>query len=888
MAINIGPKIGIDGEKAFRDEIQKIGQQLKVLDSEMELVTARFAENSNSQDALQAQFNILSKQTEAQKKGLAQLEAGLQSAAEKYGESSTEALKWQRSLNKANVDLLNMEKQLDNTRRALITTDDETNELLKNFKDLNSLERFDQELKTLDSQMKLVTASFASNGKSQEALAAKADILNKKIETQRNRLESMMYGLGAANIEYGKNSTESLKWQQSINEAIVELDQMTNELEATEAEMNGAADATGDMEKATVDAGDAAEETGSRFGGLGTALKTVAGLAAATAASVAAATGKLVKDVVSSFSELEQNTGGAEAVFGEYASAIQKTGEEAYKNLGVSQSEYLATANKMGALFQGSGIEQQASLELTEQAMQRAADMASVMGIETSAALEAVAGAAKGNFEMMDNLGVAMNATSIEAYAVGKGLDFVWNEASQADKVQVAMQMFFEKTEQYAGNFARESEKTISGSMGMLKASVKSLTAGLGNAGADMTNLAGNVVTSFLAMVNNITPVIRNIVSAVPAVIQQIASGLVSAAPALLATVSEVFTSVLTTLNESLPQLLPVIMSALTMVANTLIENLPLLMDTSLQILLGLIDSVSENFPALIPMVVQAVLTIAQGLIDNIDQIIAAGFDLLKGLAKGLIDALPVLIDAAPDLIAGIIDGMISALPEIVASAGEIIGSLIQGILKALPKLLQNAPKIITTIIDGIKGFLFKIGDIGKNIIEGLWEGIKSMGDWLWVKISGFFGSVWDGICDFFGISSPSKEMAWVGEMLNRGLAEGIQDTEALSIHAAEQMGKAVTDAVSGIRGDITVGAQLSDNLRPVYDAVTMQTPTTEAVAYNAAAGMVNGMQAAIQNATAPVKLEIPIVIDGMEFSRAIIPDLREVMRANPEVDIRI
>lgn len=249
---------------------------------------------------------------------------------------------------------------------------------------------------------------------------------------------------------------------------------------------------------------------------------------------MAAATGKLVKDVVSSFSELEQNTGGAEAVFGEYASAIQKTGEEAYKNLGVSQSEYLATANKMGALFQGSGIEQQTSLELTEQAMQRAADMASVMGIETSAALEAVAGAAKGNFEMMDNLGVAMNATSIEAYAVGKGLDFVWNEASQADKVQVAMQMFFEKTEQYAGNFARESEKTISGSMGMLKASVKSLTAGLGNAGADMTNLAGNVVTAFLAMVNNITPVIRNIVSAVPAVIQQIASGLVSAAPALL------------------------------------------------------------------------------------------------------------------------------------------------------------------------------------------------------------------------------------------------------------------------------------------------------------------------------------------------------------------
>jgi hypothetical protein len=47
--------------------------------------------------------------------------------------------------------------------------------------------------------------------------------------------------------------------------------------------------------------------------------------------------------------------------------------------MGTSQSEYLATANKMGALFQGSGVDQQRSLELTTQAMQRAADMASVM-----------------------------------------------------------------------------------------------------------------------------------------------------------------------------------------------------------------------------------------------------------------------------------------------------------------------------------------------------------------------------------------------------------------------------------------------------------------------------------------------------------------------------
>ena len=177
--------------------------------------------------------------------------------------------------------------------------------------------------------------------------------------------------------------------------------------------------------------------------------------------------------------------------------------------MGVSQSEYLATANKMGALFQGSGLEQQKSLEITEKAMQRAADMASVMGIDMKVALDSVAGAAKGNFTMMDNLGVAMNATNIEAYALAKGLDFTWATATQAEKAEIAMQMFFENTEQYAGNFAKESTETISGSIGLLQAAITSFTGGLGNADADMQNLTANLVEAFRAVVANIVPIIK-------------------------------------------------------------------------------------------------------------------------------------------------------------------------------------------------------------------------------------------------------------------------------------------------------------------------------------------------------------------------------------------
>ena len=126
-------------------------------------------------------------------------------------------------------------------------------------------------------------------------------------------------------------------------------------------------------------------------GKLGTAMKL--GLISAVA-GIGAVVGKAIMEG----GELEQNLGGTEAVFGDFAKNIQASASEAYKNMGMSASDYMATANKMGSLFQGSGLDQQKSLDMTSKAMQRAADVASVMGVDTSMAMESIAGAAKGNF----------------------------------------------------------------------------------------------------------------------------------------------------------------------------------------------------------------------------------------------------------------------------------------------------------------------------------------------------------------------------------------------------------------------------------------------------------------------------------------------------------
>ena len=91
------------------------------------------------------------------------------------------------------------------------------------------------------------------------------------------------------------------------------------------------------------------------------------------------AMGALTVKALNMSGDLEQNMGGSEQVFKEYATKMQETAKNAFSNMGLSTNDFLGTANKMGALFQGAGFSIQESSELSTKAMQRAADVASIM-----------------------------------------------------------------------------------------------------------------------------------------------------------------------------------------------------------------------------------------------------------------------------------------------------------------------------------------------------------------------------------------------------------------------------------------------------------------------------------------------------------------------------
>ena len=119
----------------------------------------------------------------------------------------------------------------------------------KEFK--KALSEINQSFKVLGSEMKLVSSQFDKNDKSVQALSARNTVLNKEIEAQKNKVETLRAALRNAADSFGENDRRTQNWQIQLNNAEAALNSMERELsdneraiEALSREETDAADAT--------------------------------------------------------------------------------------------------------------------------------------------------------------------------------------------------------------------------------------------------------------------------------------------------------------------------------------------------------------------------------------------------------------------------------------------------------------------------------------------------------------------------------------------------------------------------------------------------------------------------------------------------------------------
>lgn len=504
-------------------------------------------------------------------------------------------------------------------------------------------------------------------------------------------------------------------------------------------------------------------------------------IAAGMAAGAAGIVG-LTTQMLKSSAELEQQLGGSEAVFGQYASTIQEQAKTAYKNAGLSQNEFLQGANKMGSLFQGAGFDVQSSMKMSGESMQRASDIASIMGISTTDALDAVTGMAKGNFTMMDNLGVAMNDTAIGAYALSKGINKSTSEMSIQEKVGLAQQMFMEKTAKYAGNYAKEND-TLSGSINTTKKAFDNFLSG----GGDIGDFVDSLVNTIEIAVPKIVEILPKIVSGLGSVLSALVPALAKALPVLIPA-----------LIGAVQGLIQALITALPTIIQSLLAALPMFISAFIQLFLALVQAL----PQIIQIIAAAIPQVIKALVDGLTNPQA-----LTAMIMGAIQLFLAIITALPTIIVALVNALPVIIENIVKTltSTQFINMMINASIQLFMAIIKAIPQILGSLIGAVGKILGVFGDvlspsnlgrIGGDMIKGLWNGIKDLAGWVMDKIKGFGKDIMDGIKGFFGIHSPSTVFAEIGMNLNRGLAKGLDASAGL---VTKSMNSMTDDALSAV-----------------------------------------------------------------------------------------
>lgn len=458
--------------------------------------------------------------------------------------------------------------------------------------------------------------------------------------------------------------------------------------------------------------------------GIATAGKAIAGATVAAGAAVA----KITTSAISAYSDYEQMVGGVKTLFGanemslqEYAKSVGKTVEEtkssynelikaqnivlqdaadAWKDVGMSANEYMENATSFAAsLKQSLGGDSVKAAEKTKIALTDIADNANKMGTDMGSLTWAYQGFAKQNYTMLDNLKLGYGGTKQEMerlLADAEKLTGVKYDISKYGDIVDAIHAI--QTEMnVTGTTAKEAMSTIQGSAGMLKSAWQNLLTGLPDEEADVGKLISNFSTALNALINNVSPRIKQALPAIAKALnslnKQVVPILMSNIKDLVPYIADGIVSIISTIGAILPDLLtsaidlveilaPKLINSLADIGKTLGAALPSIGNSLVKLATDAINYVANNFDGIIKGVGNFISTAANSILspENVSSIFKAVTNLITSAASWIADPenIDKIISAAGKLFGGIVDGLEDAWPAISAKITSTIDDIVK------------------------------------------------------------------------------------------------------------------------------------------------------------------------------------------------------------------
>lgn len=632
----------------------------------------------------------------------------------------------------------------------------------------SSLSAINSQLKALGGEMKTVISAFSGMENSEEATAAKSDVLQRsiaasvqKIETlkaqsdrAKEKLSALADELENAKREFGENSEQALRAQNAYNRQVVAVNNLESQINRATTEMNRFGDEMRDLGNETGNLEEDFQNAGNGALTFGDVLK--ANVLSQAIISGVKAVASAVKDMAGDFIESAAAVKAESSMFEQTFGSMQKEASEAIGNVAENSGILETRLNTLGAQIfafaRSSGGNAAESMDLMKKSLQATADAAAYYDRSLEDTAESMQSFLKGNFANDAALGVSCAETTRNAQAMelfGKK----YNDLSEIQKQETLLQMVLDA-------------QKLSGAMGQAAREADGWENVQGNLSEAWRQFQANVGARFL---ESLVPVIQDVTEK----LTEMTAGVDW-----------------TAFSESISGFV----SAIVDNGSTIIS---------------LIAGIASGFLA------WNVAGMIMGVVGAVDEFKKANETATT--AQALFNA---VMGANPAVkIASIVLGLVSALVVFIATNEEARAKLIAvwnaiksgvgGAIERIKALAGELKAKFQEVLEWFKGIPARMKAIGSNLLTGLWSGISDKVAWLKGKVSGVVDKIksWFTGKAGFDTHSPSKWTEKIGGWVMDGMGNGFENNSTAiraARKAANSIKDAITDEISKVNAEIS------------------------------------------------------------------------------------
>lgn len=741
----IKTKLAFDGEAEYKAACKELNSNLKLLGSEMKLVTAEYKNNATSTEALKAKQDVLQRTYNEQAKKVAETEKALKAMQDAQGENSEGAKRLETALNQQKTALANTKNALEDTDKALEEAE-------------KSADEFGNEVEESGKQADDASGRFGNFG---SILGSIGGAVAKGVGAMGVAAAGAATALAGLTVSGGEYADEVLTISANTGIASESVQKYKYALNFIDGDLNTLTKTIEKNKQRMGDAADGNKTYAAAYEKLGVSIKNADGSFRDSEEvywDVIDALGQVTDEVERDNLAMDLLGKGSQEL-----RTVIEAGSEAFKECGEE-------AEKMGAVMSGDNLN---ALGAFDDKMQQL--KAGMGGLKNAAAMIAL--------PFLDTL-------------ASDGVAILGEFSSGLQEANGDM-----------GKMAEVIGNTLSSAVTLLAEKLPEFVEmGVSMIGSLVEGIVANLPTIMDSAVQIINTLLQGIIDLLPTIIEgavqlvvTLAQGIAQALPNLVPQIVELVLFIVETLVENLPTIIGAAVEIIVALADGLVDALPMLAERLPEIIVAIINGLVEALPMIIESAGEIIVALATGLIEALPVLITNLPTIVMAIVDGLAKALPQVMALMWDLLKKV--G--SVLLKIPGEIPKVVKGIVDG-FKDLPgKLLNIGTNLVQGLWNGINDakdwILKKIKSFGDAVLKGLksFFGIKSPSRVMRDQVGKFLAQ---GIGEGF-----TGEMEKVSKDINKSIPREFDVQSKVNVNAEPGDDRPRPAGSSGTGGGVTV-----------------------------------------------------------------------------------